>query len=61
MPPGSSRLRSRGRCATEKEEHGGAAKTASYSPAPTARSRRPATSGRSTSCSSPPSAMSTAS
>eukprot|EP00965_Chrysotila_dentata_P018149 603510-Pleurochrysis_carterae.AAC.1 len=56
-PFGCARVRSWGACATEKEAHGGAAKTMRYRPCATHPSTRPATSGTVTSWSLPPAAM----
>eukprot|EP00965_Chrysotila_dentata_P048953 1624623-Pleurochrysis_carterae.AAC.1 len=57
-PPGCALVRSRGVCATEKEEQGGAANTAPNCPARTQPSTLAATSGRAKLWSCPPSAMS---
>eukprot|EP00965_Chrysotila_dentata_P228909 6196871-Pleurochrysis_carterae.AAC.1 len=54
MPSGSARLRSCGECATEKDAHGGAAKTASNRPSRTRRITSAATSARVRSWSRPP-------
>eukprot|EP00966_Prymnesium_polylepis_P309187 7145121-Prymnesium_polylepis.4 len=59
-PRGRARDRSRTGCRTEKELHGGAAKTTSKSPPATPRSRRPRRSARVKSCSAPPSLVSMA-